>query len=350
MLPEEVMLEIQSEFMNYKGTGCSIIEMSHRSDEFLELLDDTVVRFSRLANLPEDMKVLFLHGGARTQFAAVPINLIQLKPSKKAGYIVSGIFSASSAREAEKYGNIEIISSSVDQNYRTLPPFDATKNYDEYSYIHYTGNNTLFGSQWKTPPKKDGVNFVCDATSDILTRKFNYNDVAVLYASLQKNLGPSGLSLVAVKENVLGSALDYTPTMLNYQIAAENKSLANTINTFAVYVANLILKWTEENGGVDEMEKRNIAKSNLLYDYLDGSEFYVTKTDKNVRSIINVTFDLKNQDLESSFLSEAKKVGLVSLKGHEKVGGIRASMYNSMPLSGAQKLLDFMHSFEQKHK
>lgn len=346
MLPTEVMQKVQKDFLDFNGLGCSVIEISHRSKPFIDLLNETITIFNEITNLPKNKKILFMHGGARTQFASIPLNLLNLKPSQKAGYILSGLFAENSYIEAQKFGTMDIISSSKEEKYRKIPTIPDI-NLDEYSYIHYTGNNTVYGTQWKEIPNLPNCNLVMDATSDILTRKFDYSKVGLVYGALQKNLGPSGLSIVVIDEEYLNKSEAKTPLMLDYTIAAKTNSLINTINTFAIYVTNLTLKWVLEKGGVDAMEKANITKSDALYDYIDSTDFYKPMCDKESRSIVNITFNLSDPKLEESFLEKAEENNLIGLKGHVHAGGIRASMYNAMPIEGTERLIKFLEDFRK---
>ncbi len=296
MLPTEVMEEVQQEMLDYQGHGASIIEISHRAPPFLEILEETESIFRRLTGLGSSHVMFFMHGGAQMQFSAVPLNLIARKEKRSAVYLITG-----------KWGEV-------------LDP--------ETSYVHLTSNNTLYGTQWQEYPDTGKVPLVSDSTSDILSRKEDYSRFGLVYAGLQKNLGPSGLALVLVREDLLGLTLPQTPKLLDYQLAHEQRSLANTTSVFSIYVTLKMLRWVEKQGGVAVMEQRNREKSNLLYDMLDDSELYKAVADPENRSICNVTFRLDDDEMEKRFLKQSLNEGLYALKGHRDVGGIRASIYN----------------------
>lgn len=351
MLPDAVLLQCQKELLNFRGCGSSLIEISHRSSLFREVLAETQELFARLAKLPADRKVLFAHGGARGQFSAVPMNLAGLKPARQVGYVVSGIFSHLAAEEAGKFADVRIIATSKPDGFAKLPALDATaEDISSLSYVHITGNNTLFGSQWFPPPSLAGTAMVCDATSDFLSRRFDYSQFSLVYGSLQKNLGPAGLALVVIDPKLAGHHDPKTPLILDYDHNLAADSLANTTNTFAIYMTLLVLQWVADHGGVEAMEELNKQKSALIYDYLDDQRFYQPMiTEPSHRSLVNVTFRLPTPELETAFVAEGEKQGLTALKGHARVGGIRASMYNAMPLEGAKALLAFMQSFAKTH-
>lgn len=350
MLPDEVMVACQKELLNFRGCGSSIIEISHRSALFREVLAEAKERFAQLVDLPDDRDVLFAHGGARGQFSAVPMNLAGLKPARTVGYVQSGIFSKLAAEEAEKYADVAIIASGESSGYAQLPSLDHISSGEEYSYIHITGNNTLFGSQWFPAPTIPDTVMVCDATSDFVSRRFDYSQFQLVYGALQKNLGPSGLALVVIDPAIVGQHEPGTPLILDYEHNLKADSLANTTNTFAIYVTLLILRWVQERGGIAAMEELNRQKSQLIYNYLDNQSFYRGMvTEPSHRSLVNVTFRLASPELEAEFVAEGEKQGLTALKGHARVGGIRASMYNAMPLAGAEALLAFMQSFAKAH-
>jgi phosphoserine aminotransferase len=349
MIPTAVMESIQAEFLDYQGTGCSIIELSHRSSTFIDVLNQTESLFRELSGIPEDMALLFVHGGASQQFSAIPLNLINLKSHKKAQYVRTGVFAKKAEKEAQRYGHIECLASGEDSGFRKLPELSSDMIDPESSYVHMTSNNTIYGTTWRDFPSKAGVPLVIDSTSEILSRKLDYNRFGVVFAGLQKNLGPSGMALVCIKKELLGHANPLTPSLLNYQLYHEQNSLINTTNTFAIYVVKKVLEWIKAEGGVTAMENINREKSKLLYHTIDESSFYLGVADKADRSDMNVTFNLANSDLEDQFDSQAEALGLVALRGHRSVGGFRASIYNAMPMAGVKTLADFMKDFEQKH-
>lgn len=351
MLPDEVMLTCQQELLNFRGCGSSLIEISHRGALFREVLAETKECFRNLVGLGDDREVLFMHGGARGQFSAIPMNLAGLRPAGKAGYVVSGIFSDQAAQEARKHAAVTVVASGQASGYASLPALDDLGSLADYSYVHITANNTLFGSQWFPPPSFADTVTVCDATSDFISREFDYSRFPLVYGSLQKNLGPAGLALVVIDPKLAGHHQKATPLILDYDHNLKADSLANTTNTFAIYMTLLVLKWVAERGGVAAMAELNRTKSALIYDYLDSQSYYQPMvTTAGHRSLVNVTFRLKSPELEAAFVAGGEKRGLTALKGHAKVGGIRASMYNAMPLEGAKALLAYMQEFAKEHR
>lgn len=348
MLPTEVMLQVQEEFLNFNGLGSSIIEISHRSSEFIKILEETESLFRKIAKVPENYDILFMHGGARMQFSAIPMNLLSISEQKKAAYIISGSFSKMAYQEAKRYGDIDILANSEPDHFDRIPEVSDELFSRDYAYVHLTSNNTIFGTQWKAFPKTEAT-LVADFTSEILSRNIDVSQFGVIYAGLQKNLGPSGVAVVIIRKDLVGKALEETPNLLNYESFSNSQSMPNTINTFAVYVLGLILKWIEKKGGLQNIEELNEKKAALLYKTLDNSNFYRAVAHPNHRSLMNVTFRLASDDLQQTFLEEAEKHHLTALKGHRSVGGIRASIYNAMPLDGVQALVNFMKEFEQRH-
>ncbi|PCJ25595.1 MAG: 3-phosphoserine/phosphohydroxythreonine aminotransferase [SAR86 cluster bacterium] len=347
MLPRAVMEKAQQEFLDYNGMGASVIEISHRSKEFDAIINETDSLLKELASIPDNYKILYVHGGAQMQFSAVPMNLINRLPAKKAAYVESGNFAKLSAKEAARYGDVTTIASSEADNYNSIPAFDASTLDADTSYVHITSNNTLYGTRWQEFPDTGDIPLVADMTSELLSRRIDISKFGIIYAGLQKNLGPAGLACVIIREDLLGLALPETPSLLNYKTYADKHSLANTNNTFAIYMMKLVLEWLRDQGGLDAIETRNEEKAALLYDVIDSSEMYVGVAQKEHRSIMNVTFNLTNNDLLDDFLTQALAKGLYALKGHRNVGGIRASIYNAMPREGCQVLADFMQEFEK---
>ncbi|MDR2212538.1 MAG: 3-phosphoserine/phosphohydroxythreonine transaminase [Pseudomonadales bacterium] len=345
MLPVPVMQQIQREFLDFQGMGVSLIEISHRSKEFDAVIDrcDELVR--EVGRVPSNYKILYTHGGAQMQFAAVPLNLLGLKPAHKAVYTETGNFSKLANQEAKRYGNIVIASSSKDTKYDRLPPFTRAMVDDDASYAFITSNNTIYGTQYATYPDMGDIPLVVDSTSDIFSRPVDFSRTGVVFAGLQKNLGPSGMAMVLVREDLLGHALERTPSLLDYKVYADSHSMTNTINTFAVYVMKLVLEWLKEQGGVEAIGKRNEEKARTLYQALDEIDLYQAVVQPEFRSRMNVTFTLPTDELTDMFVKEAQKQGLYALKGHRVLGGIRASIYNAMPLAGCQKLAEFMREF-----
>ena len=349
MLPRPVMAQIKEEFLDYQQIGVSVIEMSHRSEEFAKIIREAKEDFRDLAGLPSSYEVIFLAGGARMVFSAICMNLLGRKPARKAQYVVSGTFSGIAYEDAKTYGDVSLLASSKEDGFCRLPRIDVASISQDSSYLHITSNNTIYGTRWHEYPDAGIVPLIVDATSDLLSREIDYSKCGMVYAGFQKNLGPSGMALVAIRKDLLGYAQKETPLLLNFETQVKNNSLTNTTNTFAIYVLGLMLKWLKKEGGVSVMEKRNAKKAKLLYDILDSKDFYKGYADPKHRSHMNVTFNLPNKDLEEAFIKEAAQKGLYALAGHRSVGGIRASIYNAMELSGVEALCDFMHAFEKRH-
>ncbi len=347
MLPDAVMIRAQQEFLNYGGIGASILEISHRSKDFVAVVEEAVALFRELVSLPENYAVLFVHGGARMQFSAIPMNLIGLKPAHRAAYVETGVFSANAIKDAAPYGTIETVASGRSDKFMRIPDLDISRIPSDTSYLHITTNNTAYGTRWNKFPETGDLPLVGDTTSEILSRVMDYSRFGVVYASLQKNLGPGGTAIVVIRKDLLGHALPFTPPLLNYSTVEKGQSLVNTPSTFNIYFTREVLRWVKELGGVAEIERRNNQKAQLLYDALDHSTFYKPLVDKAHRSIMNVTFDLPTPEALEAFLKQAGKEGLYSLKGYRDVGGVRASIYNGMPLEGVQALVSFMKEFER---
>jgi phosphoserine aminotransferase len=349
MLPDAVMLRAQREFLNYGGLGASIIEISHRSKDFVAVVEEAVALFRELVSLPENYAVLFMHGGARMQFSAIPLNLIGLKRAKRAAYVETGVFSATAIKDAAPYGTIETVASSRNDNFVRIPELDVESIPKDTSYLHITTNNTAYGTRWNKFPETGDMPLIGDATSEILSRVMDYSRFGLVHASLQKNLGPGGTAIVVVSKDLMGHALPMTPPLLNYATEEKGQSLVNTPSSFNIYMTREVLRWIKEQGGVSEMERRNNQKAQLLYDALDQSSFYKPYVDKAHRSTMNVTFDLPTAEALEAFLKKAAKEGLCSLKGYRAVGGVRASIYNGMPVEGVEALVSFMKEFERSH-
>jgi len=347
MLPAEVMERAQEEFLNYRNMGAGVIEISHRSKEFDEIINHADTMLTQLAGIPSNYKILYVHGGAQMQFSAVPLNIINRNDSRKATFIESGNWAVKARKEAARYGNALTGASSASTNFDRIPDFDGSSLEADNSYIHITSNNTLFGTRWQSFPDTGDIPLVADMTSEFLSRELDINQFGIIFAGLQKNLGPAGLALVIIREDLLGHALPSTPALLDYQVYADSHSLANTNNTFAIYMMSLVLDWLQDKGGVAKMEAVNNNKAKLIYDAIDASDFYNGTAHPEHRSIMNVTFTLSNDDLLGKFVKEAEESGLYALKGHRAVGGARASIYNAMPIEGCQALVDFMAEFER---
>ena len=349
MLPVPVMERIRDEFLDFQGMGISIIEISHRAKQFEKVLADAQERFRQLTGLPENYKILFVHGGARMQFAALPMNLAGRSPGRKCLYVETGNFAKLAHKDAKPFGDIRVIASTAATNYDHLPAIDAAMVDQDAAYLHLTGNNTIYGSRWQTFPDTGTVPLVIDQTSEILSRVLDYSKFGCVYAGLQKNLGPSGTAIVVIRDDLLEYASPQTPTLLNYKVCAADNSLTNTANTFAIYVTGLVLEWLQQQGGVAAIEKVNEQKARILYDLIDAGDFFRGVIRPEFRGTMNVSFNLATPELEEKFLKEAGAQGLYALKGHRSVGGIRASIYNAMPLAGVEALASFMREFQRKN-
>lgn len=346
-LPLEVLEKAQKEFICYENAGMSVMEMSHRSKDYDTIIKSTEAKLREIMGIPDHYKVLFLQGGASLQFAMVPLNL--LRKSFKADYIESGQFASKALKEAQKYGMINIVGSSKADHYTYIPKVPKEAYDPEADYVHICANNTIYGTKFHDYPETGQVPLVADMSSCILSESVDVSKFGVIYAGAQKNLGPAGVALVIIREDLIGYANDKVPSMLNYQLMADHHSMYNTPPTYGIYMLKLMFEWIEAQGGVKELEKRNKAKAALIYDFLDQSKLFKPTAEKANRSIMNVTFVTGNADLDAKFVKEAATVGLVSLKGHRSVGGMRASIYNAMPIEGVQKLVDFMRKFEVEY-
>lgn len=346
-LPLPVLEQVKEEFLDFKGSGMSISEISHRSPVFEDVLNDAVDRLKRLLKLSNDFKILFLQGGASTQFFMVPMNLIPSGSS--ADYINTGSWAKKAIKEAEILNkSCNVIASSEDKNYSYIPKEFSIN--PSAAYVHFTSNNTIEGTQWATFPKAAGVPLVSDMSSDMLCKPFDASPFGLIYAGAQKNLGPAGVTLVIIRDDMLARVPKDIPTMLRYTIHSEKNSLYNTPPCIAIYIVQLVLKWIEETvGGLEAMERRNREKADLLYGFMDSTDFYRPTAAKDSRSMMNVTFRLADENLEKKFIAEASQGALGGLKGHRSVGGCRASIYNAVGLDGVKSLVDFMKTFAQKN-
>ena len=348
MLPEEVLKKAAAEMLDYQGSGQSVMEMSHRSKVYDAIIKDAQRLLREVMNIPDNYKVLFLQGGASSQFAAVPMNL--MTKSGKADYVLSGQFSTKAYKEAARYGDCKVVASSKEDNFSHIPALDPKEFRPDADYFHICLNNTIYGTVWHQLPDTGDVPLVADISSCILSRPMDVSKFGLLYAGAQKNVAPAGLTIVIVREDLLGNAMDITPTMFNYQVMADNDSMYNTPPCWPIYICKLVLEWIQSIGGLEEMERRNVRKAQLLYDFLDNSSLFQGCAEKDSRSIMNVTFVTGDKDLDAKFVKEAEAAGFVNLKGHRSVGGMRASIYNAMPEEGIQKLVDFMKKFEAENK
>ena len=348
VLPEPVLKEVQENLMALPNVGMSILEISHRSSTFENILNETIENLRKLANIPQNYKILFLGGGASLQFSMVPLNL--MPPKNKADYILTGSWSKKAVKEAKRVGTVNIAASTEEENFKRIPKQEELKLDPNASYVHYTSNNTIFGTEWHYIPEVGNVPLVCDMSSDIFSYPFDVSKFGLIYAGAQKNLGPAGVTIVIIREDLLERSQDSLHTMLNYKIHAENNSLYNTPPVFGIYIVGLVAKWLLSIGGLEAIAKINDEKAKLIYDAIDNSNgFYRGHAEKDSRSKMNITFRLPNEDLEKQFVKEATERDLVGLKGHRSVGGLRASVYNAFPIEGAKALVEFMKEFQQKN-
>ncbi|WP_026490732.1 3-phosphoserine/phosphohydroxythreonine transaminase [Butyrivibrio sp. XPD2002] len=347
-LPEEVLKQAAAEMLDYNGSGMSINEMSHRSKAFDQVIQTAEQDIRDLMNIPDNYKVLFLQGGASQQFAAVPMNLMQ---NKKAAYIVTGQWAKKALAEAKKYGDAVEVASSADKTFSYIPDCSDLAIPEDADYVYICENNTIYGTKFKKLPNTKGHILVSDVSSCFLSEPVNVNDYGVIYGGVQKNVGPAGLVISIIREDLIRDDVpDYVPTMLKWKTQADNGSLYNTPNCWAIYMCGLVFKWLKAQGGLEEMKRRNEEKAAILYDFLDNSKMFKGTVRPEDRSLMNVPFITDSEELNAKFISEATANGLVSLKGHRTVGGMRASIYNAMPKEGVQKLVDFMESFEKANQ
>ena len=346
-LPEEVLLKAKQEWMDFEGTHMSVMELSHRSKEYDRVHTKAANLLKELMQIPEHYEVLFMQGGASLQFSMVPMNL--LSPEKSASYILTGSWSEKALKEARKIGHTEVASSTKDSYYTRIPDINEISLKPETAYLHITSNNTIYGTQWRKFPNTETVPLIADMSSDILSRKINITDFGLIYAGAQKNLGPSGVTVVIIRKDLIKENQEL-PTMLSYHTYATSKSLYNTPPTLAIYLLSLVLEWTKEKGGIEKIEEINTKKAETIYRVIDESEdFYKGHAEKDSRSNMNITFTLPSKELSDLFIQEAKEAGFVGLAGHRSIGGCRASIYNAVPLEHCQKLADFMNYFKNKH-
>jgi len=346
ILPRPVLEQAAAAVKELSGTHVSLLEISHRSPEYSAIHEDAQQRFATLTGLTGTHKILLLQGGASLQFSMVPQNL--MPAGGKADYVVTGAWSKKAADEARHHGTVNVVASTEEVSFRRIPTNDEMQCDPQASYLHYTTNNTIFGTQWKQEPLCGDVPLVADASSDILSRPMDFASHGVIYAGAQKNLGPAGVTLVAVREDLLSRTPENLSPMLSYALQAAKKSLYNTPPVFPIYVMARVLEWIETEGGLAAIDKRNRRKAAILYDLIDASDFYRGHAEKDSRSLMNVTFRLPSEALEKHFLEQAAEQGFLGLKGHRSVGGCRASIYNAFPLEGVEILASFMKEFQRK--
>ena len=343
MLPETVLQKAAAQMLCYEDSGMSVMEMSHRSPVYEKIITDAEALLRKVMNIPDNYKVLFLQGGASTQFAAVPLNL--MNGNGKADYILSGQFSTKAYQEAQKYGDAFAAASSKEATFSFVPKTDKNSFRKDADYVHICFNNTIYGTKFPYIPDTGDIPLVADMSSCILSEPVDVSRFGVIYAGAQKNMAPAGLTIVIIREDLLGNARKETPTMLDYKVMADNGSMYNTPPCWCIYVAKLVYEWILELGGLEKMKERNEKKAKILYDYLDSQDYYKAPVEKESRSMMNVTFVTGNPDLDKKFAKEAAEYGLVNLKGHRSVGGMRASIYNAVPYEGVEALVAFMKKF-----
>lgn len=347
VLPEEVLKEAQEEMLDYKGSGMSVMEMSHRSKAFDAIIQDAEADLRELMNIPDNYKVLFLQGGASLQFAMVPMNLMK---NKVADYVVTGMWSKKAYQEAQKYGKANKIASSEDKTFSYIPDCSDLPISEEADYVYICENNTIYGTKFKTLPNTKGKLLVSDVSSCFLSEPVDVSKYAILFGGVQKNIGPAGMVIAIVREDLItDDVLPGTPTMMQYKIHADADSMYNTPNCYCIYMCGKVFKWLKKMGGLEAMKAHNEKKAKILYDFLDESKLFSGTVVKEDRSLMNVPFITGNDELDAKFVAEAKKAGLENLKGHRSVGGMRASIYNAMPMAGVEKLAAFMKKFEEEN-
>ena len=347
VLPEEVLKECQEEMMNYGGTGMSVMEMSHRSKAFESIINTAEADLRELMNIPDNYKVLFLQGGASLQFAMIPMNLMK---NKAADYIITGQWAKKAFEEAKIYGDAVAVASSADETFSYIPDCSDLPIRDNADYVYICENNTIYGTKFKTLPNTKGKILVADVSSCFLSEPVDVSKYGIIYGGVQKNIGPAGTVIVIIREDLITEdVLPGTPTMMKYKIHADNKSLYNTPPAYGIYVCGKVFKWLKAQGGLGVMKEKNEKKAGILYDFLDNSKLFKGTVRKEDRSLMNVPFVTGNEELDAKFIKEAQAAGFVNLKGHRSVGGMRASIYNAMPIEGVEKLVEFMKKFEAEN-
>ena len=347
MLPEEVLKKAAAEMLDYEGSGQSVAEMSHRSKEFETIIKDAEALLRELMNIPDNYKVLFLQGGASTQFAAIPMNF--MNGSGKADFIITGQWAKKAFSEAQKYGDCKAVASSADKTFSYIPKTTKEDFRQDADYAYVCLNNTIYGTIFKEIPDTGDVTLIADISSCFLSEPLDVTKFGMVYGGAQKNVAPAGLTIAIIREDLLGNARDYCPTMLDYKVHADNGSLYNTPPCYTIYICKLVLEWIKSLGGLEAMAERNRKKASILYDFLDNSKMFKGTVVPEDRSLMNVPFVTDSEELNAKFIKEAKEAGFVNLKGHRTVGGMRASIYNAMPIEGVEKLVEFMTKFEKEN-
>ncbi len=347
MLPEEVLKTCAAEMLEHGTSGQSVMEMSHRSKEYQAIIDEAEANLRELMNIPDNYAVLFLQGGASSQFAMLPLNL--MNKNGKADFVVTGQWAKKAYAEAARYGEAKVIASSADKTFSYIPKLDPSTFTKDADYFHICMNNTIYGTKWNTLPDTGDVPLVADISSCMLSEPIDVSKFGVLYGGAQKNVAPAGLTIVIIRKDLIGNAMDITPTMFNYATHSENGSMFNTPPCYTIYVAGLVLKWIKARGGLEAMKEYNERKAKVLYDFLDSSKLFKGTVVPEDRSLMNVPFVTGSDELDAKFVAEAKAAGFVNLKGHRSVGGMRASIYNAMPIEGVEALVEFMRKFEEEN-
>ena len=347
VLPEKVLKIAADEMLEYKTSGQSVMEMSHRSKEYQAIIDECEALLREVMSIPDNYKVLFLQGGASSQFAMIPLNL--LNKTGKADFVITGQWAKKAYQEASRYGTCTAVASSADKTFSYIPELDKSKFNPTADYFHICQNNTIYGTRFSELPETGDVPLVSDMSSCILSEPVDVSKYGMIYAGAQKNMGPAGLTVVIIREDLIGNARDYCPTMFDYKIHEENGSMYNTPPTYGIYILKLVLDWVKEMGGLEAMKALNEKKAAVIYDFLDSSKMFKATVQGKDRSLMNIPFVTGNEELDAKFVSEAKKAGFINIKGHRSVGGMRASIYNAMPIEGCQALVDFMKKFEAEN-
>lgn len=345
MLPLEALQKAQADLLDYQGSGQSVMEMSHRSKVFDDIIKDAEKLFRELMNIPDNYKVLFLQGGASAQFAAIPLNF--MNKNNKADYILTGVWAKKAFAEAKKYGKARAIASSEDKTFSYIPKVNKEDIDPEADYVYICMNNTIYGTKYNYIPDTGDVPLIADVSSCFLSEPLDVTKFAMVYGGAQKNIAPAGLVVAIIREDMLGNAMDITPTMLDYKIQADADSLYNTPPCWTIYMCKLVLEWIKDMGGLEGVKANNLKKAGLIYDFLEESKMFSSTVAKEDRSLMNIPFVTGNADLDAKFVKEATAAGFINLKGHRTVGGMRASVYNAMPLEGVEKLVEFMKEFEK---
>jgi phosphoserine aminotransferase len=348
VLPEPVLEQAAKEMLNYNASGMSVMEMSHRSKHFENIINKAEQDLRDLMSIPSNYKVLFLQGGASTQFAMVPLNL--MNKHKKGLFVNTGVWSKKAISEAKRFGEVVVKASSEDKTFSYIPDMDSLDFSEDADYVYITSNNTIYGTKYTKLPNVGDKPLVADMSSNILSEAMDVSKFGIIFAGAQKNIGPSGVTVVIIREDLIGNAMESTPTMLNYTTHSENDSMFNTPPTYSIYISGLVFEWLKSQGGISAMEEINKEKASLLYNFLDESKIFNGTANKVDRSLMNVPFILPTEDLNAEFIKDATNNGFVNIKGHRSVGGMRASIYNAMPMEGVKKLVEFMKQFEVNHK